>query len=408
MDLAFTNKHWKEGFWYPFPEKRELYFDLASSLKKKLITSVVGLRRTGKTTLLKQLINMLVQEGISRQDILLYSFDEERELQAVIDEFLKISAQDIEAKKLFFFFDEIQKLPQWQNKLKIYYDQYPNLKFVVSGSSSIFIRKNSESLAGRIQEFWLPPLSFREYLQFRGKSELIEKQKLFAAELSRELEIFSGRQFIEIINENQEFVENYLDTLAKKIIFEDIPQVFPIEQPQVLMRLFRIIAHAPGMLLDYHNLSSDLGINEKTLSNYVYYLEMAFLIKKIYNYSPNQLTSEKKLKKVYPIASSFCQADITKIMESMAITQRDCKFFWRRTQEVDGILTEEKKLIPFEVKYSDRIKENELKGLWQFMEEFSTAGIVLTKNLEKKEGMVHYLPLWKWLLEPNGGVSIVQ
>ncbi len=401
MDLAFTNRHWKEGFLYPFPEKRELYSDLARSLKKKLITSVVGLRRTGKTTLLKQLINMLVQEGISRQDILLYSFDEERELQAVIDEFIKISAQDIATKKLFFFFDEIQKLPQWQNKLKIYYDQYPNLKFVVSGSSSIFIRKNSESLAGRIQEFWLPPLSFREFLQFRGKSELVEKQKLFAAELSRELEIFSGRQFIEIINENQEFVENYLDTLAKKIIFEDIPQAFPIEQPQVLMRIFRIIVHAPGMLLDYHNLSSDLGINEKTLSNYVYYLEMAFLIKKIYNYSPNQLTSEKKLKKVYPIASSFCQADITKIMESVAITQRNCKFFWRRTQEVDGILIKENKLIPFEVKYSDRIKENELKDLWQFMEEFSTEGVVLTKNLEKKEGKIHYLPLWKWLLKES-------
>ena len=393
------NKHWKEGFLYPFPEKRELYSDLARSLKKILITSVVGLRRTGKTTLLKQLINTLVQEGVSRQDILLYSFDEERELPAVIDEFLKISAQDIETKKLFFFFDEIQKLPQWQNKLKMYYDQYPNLKFVVSGSSSIFIRKSSESLAGRIQEFWLPPLSFREFLQFRGKSELREKQKLFAAELGRELEIFSGRQFIEIINENQEFADSYLDTLAKKIIFEDIPQVFPIEQPQVLMRVFQIIAHAPGMLLDYHNLSSDLGINEKTLSNYVYYLEMAFLIKKIYNYSPNQLTSEKKLKKVYPMASSFCKAETPKIMESLAITQRDCKFFWRRTQEVDGILIEKKRLIPFEVKYSDRIKENELKGLRQFMKEFRTEGIVVTKNLEK-EGKIHYLPLWKWLLEP--------
>ncbi|MEK6867356.1 MAG: ATP-binding protein, partial [Nanoarchaeota archaeon] len=307
MDLALINKHWKEGFLYPFPEKRKLYKQLAESLEKRLITSVVGLRRTGKTTLLKQLINKLIQEGVLRQDIVLYSFDDSADLQTVINEYLKISGQDLDKKKLFFFLDEIQKFPDWHNKLKMYYDHYPTIKFVVSGSSSIFIRKNSESLAGRIQEFWLPPLSFSEFLQFRGKKELIEQQKLFAVQIAQELETFTGRQFIEIINENKEFADAYLDTLIKKIIFEDIPQVYPIEQPQVLLKLFRIIASNPGMLIDYHNLSSDLGINEKTLSNYSYYLEMAFLIKKLYNYSSNQLTSEKKLKKVYPLASSFCQ-----------------------------------------------------------------------------------------------------
>ncbi len=393
------NKHWKEGFFYPFPEKRELYQQLAASLERRYIISVVGLRRTGKTTLLKQLINKLIQEGVPRQEILLYSFDEEAELQTVINEYVKISSQDMDKKKIFLFLDEIQKLPDWQNKIKIYYDHYPNLKFVVSGSSSLFIRKKSESLAGRIQEFWLPPLSFCEFLQFRGKRELIEKQALFAAQLVQELEMYAGRQFIEIINENKESADAYLDTLIKKIIFEDIPQVYPLEQPQVLLKLFKIIASNPGLLIDYHNLSSDLGINEKTLSNYAHYMEMAFLVKKIYNYSKNQLTSEKKLKKIYPLASSFCQAEISKIMESLVVTQLDCSFFWKRTHEVDCVLIEKKKLIPLEVKYSGRIKESDLKGLKKFMEEFATEGVVLTKNLEKKEGKIQYIPIWKWLLK---------
>lgn len=398
MDLGLVNKHWKEGFFYPFPEKRELYQQLAAALEKRYIISIVGLRRTGKTTLLKQLINKLVQEGVPRQEILLYSFDEEAELQTVIDEYVKIASQDIDKKKLVFFLDEIQKLPNWQNKLKIYYDNYPNLKFVVSGSSSLFIRRKSESLAGRIQEFWLPPLSFREFLQFRGKKELIEKQALFATHLVQELEIYAGRQFIEILHENKEEVDAYLDTLIKKIIFEDIPQVYPLEQPQVLLKLFRVITNNPGLLIDYHNLASDLGINEKTLSNYTHYLEMAFLVKKLYNYSRNQLTSEKKLKKVYPLASSFCQAEISKIIESLVVTQLDCNFFWKRTHEVDCILMKKEKVIPLEVKYSDRIKGNELKGLKKFMDEFATEGIVLTKNLEKKEGKIQYVPVWKWLL----------
>lgn len=399
MELAAVNKHWKEGFFYPFPEKRELYEFLAASLEKRLITAVVGLRRVGKTTLLKQLINKLISDGISRQNILLYSFDEEAELEIVINKFLKISAQNLDDKKLFFFLDEIQKLPNWQNKLKIYYDNYPNIKFVVSGSSSIFIRKKSESLAGRIHEFWLSPLLFREFLMFRGKKELIEKHTLFSSQLVQELEIFAERQFIEIINENKEYVDSYLDTLVKKIIFEDIPQVYPIEQPSVLLKLFNIIAGNPGMLLDYHNLASDIGINEKTLSNYVHYLEMAFLIKKLYNYYSNQITSEKKLKKVYPLASSFCHAELSKVIESLIVTQLDCLFFWKRSHEVDCILIRNKTLIPIEVKYSNNIKEKELKGLLKFMDEFQTNGIVLTKNVEKSEGKIQYVPVWKWLLQ---------
>jgi predicted AAA+ superfamily ATPase len=128
-------------------------------------------------------------------------------------------------------------------------------------------------------------------------------------------------------------------------------------------------------------------------------MEMAFLVKKLYNYSKNHLTSEKKLKKIYPLASSFCQAEISKIMESLVVTQLDCRFFWKRTHEVDCILIEKKRLIPLEVKYSDRIKESELKGLKKFMEKFAVEGVVLTKNLEKKEGKIHYIPIWKWMLK---------
>ncbi len=399
MELELVNRHWKEGFLYPYPKKRNLYIQLAQSMEKRLITSLIGLRRTGKTTLLKQLINALIEKGIPSQDILLYSFDEGEELQTVMNEYLKITSQDLGKKKLFFFFDEIQKLPNWQNKLKIYYDNYPNLKFVVSGSSSLFIRKKSESLAGRIQEFWLSPLSFNEFLLFREKTELIKQQKLFATQLTQELEIYSGKQFIEIINENKEFAETYLDTLLKKIIFEDISLVFPLEQPQVLLKLFKIIASNPGMLIDYHNLSSDLGINEKTMSNYVYYLEMAFLVKKLYNYSKNQLTTEKKLKKIYPTVSSFCQTEMSKVIESLVVTQLNCQFFWKKTHEVDCIFVKKNKLLPLEVKYSDTIKESELKGLRKFMDEFNTNGIVLTKNLEKTEGKLQYVPTWKWLLQ---------
>ena len=394
------NRHWKSGFGYNFPKKRALYSELIPALHQKYLLSVVGIRRTGKTTLMKQLIDELIEKKVPCENILFYTFDEPAEFQEVIDEYLKISSKNLEREKLYFFLDEIQKLEDWQNKIKIYYDHYPNIKIFVSGSSSLFIRKKSESLAGRIREFNLPPLSFREYLFFKGKEELLQKKPMFSSELRRELEIYASRQFIEIIEETEDVAKEYLNTLARKVIFEDIPQVYPLEQPQVLWKLFKIIAQNPGMLLDYHSLSSDLGINEKTLSNYSEFLEKAFLLKKLYNYSPNQLTSEKKLKKVYPSASSFCETDVTKIMETVVVTQLPCNFFWRRTQEVDGILILDGKAVPLEIKYKNNFRAKDLTGIKKFVEEFNTEkGIILTKDEDKKEGKLHFIPAWKFLAE---------
>ena len=405
MDLTLINRHWKEGFVYPFPEKRDLYPVIAAALETQAIISLVGLRRTGKTTLLKQFINHLIENGVPRHDILLYSFDEPAELQAVFDEYFRLTANNLDSNMLYFFLDEIQKLPDWQNKLKLYYDHYPNLKFIVSGSSSVFLRKRSESLAGRIREFWLPPLSFGEFLRFRGKGELAEKQALFASQLGKELEQFALRPFINILNEPAESASEYLNTLLRKVVFEDIPQVYPVEQPQMLLKIFQIIASNPGMLLDYRSLSSDISMNEKTLSNYVHYLEQAFLIKRLYNYSSNRLTSEKKLKKVYPLASAFCQAETAKVMEALAVTQSASVFFWRQTHEVDMVILENGKPLPIEVKYADAPRKKDLTGLQKFMERFhAEAGIVLTKQLEKREGNMSYIPLWKWLLGDQRGL----
>lgn len=417
------NFHWQEGFLYNFPKKRELFNAIYDEIESKQIICLIGLRRTGKTTILKQLIDCLVKsKSVKREHILFFSFDEEQaKIEQIIQDYEVRLGKDIFKTKnrIYIFLDEIQKLENWENQIKYYYDHYKNIKFFISGSSSLFIKKRTqESLAGRIYEFTLYPLSFEEFLVFKNKEELIEKKKLLQDSMKKEFLSYQKRQFIEIVHESEERIDKYVKTMIEKIVFQDIPRIFPIEYEELLLKILRIVASNPGMLSDYESLSMEIGINRVTLSNYFYYLEESFLIKKLYNFSRNMLTSEKKMKKFYLTTTSFFpflnnQIDEAKLVENLIILSVNAKFFWRTPQkyEVDIILNEKGKIIPIEVKYKENITNKDLKNLLRFCEKYYVEeALVTTKNIlseskfELKNGKklkIKFIPVWKFLIDQN-------
>ena len=413
------NFHWQEGFFYNFPKERKLFNDLVKEIKSKQIISVIGLRRTGKTTILKQLIDHLIKsEKIKREHILFYSFDEEQpKIEQIIQDYETRLGKDIFKikDKIYIFLDEIQKLEKWQNQIKYFYDYYKNIKFFITGSSSLFIKKQTqESLAGRIYEFILNPLSFEEFLVFRNKEELLEKKNLFQDSLRKEFLSYQKRQFIELVYESEEKTGQYIRTMVEKIIFQDIPKIFPIEHEELLLKILKIVASNPGMLSDYESLSKELGISRITLSNYFFYLKESFLIKKLYNFSSNMLTSEKKMKRFYLTTTSFFpflndKVDEAKLMENLVVVSVNAKFFWRTPQkyEVDIILEENGKIIPLEVKYKENITAKDLKNLLRFCERFNVKeALMITKNKSgetefklKNKIKIKFIPAYKFLLE---------
>ena len=154
--------------------KRNAFDDLWADITNlRQIISISGLRRVGKSTLIKQIINSLLENKTDPYKILYFSFDqptilEEKDtLEKIITLYLKeILNKDIYKikQKVYIFLDEIQLIPFWQDIVKRYYDISPNLKFIVSGSASLLISsKSKESLAGRIFEKKLSPLTFSEY-----------------------------------------------------------------------------------------------------------------------------------------------------------------------------------------------------------------------------------------------------
>jgi len=285
----------KQNLWWEKKEieeirdykERFLLKEIWEYLKDPQIIAILGLRRTGKTVLLLQIIKRLLK-GISPKKILYFSFDEILGKDPeVIEKILEIYENEIlkeNLKNVYIFFDEINHLENWQIILKRFYDLKRNIKFFISGSSSIYLKKTKESLAGRIYEFNLPPLDFKEFLYLKG----IEIKDIFLQRLTLKKELnkyfFSG-SFPEIINESDFLkVKKYVNSVIEKIIFYDIPKVYEIAEPEVLKTILSFVAQKPGMLMEYQTLASNLGISYQTISKYVGYLEKAFLIKLIYNF----------------------------------------------------------------------------------------------------------------------------
>src|SRR3989344_249323 len=155
------------------PFKRDIYIEIEKNIDKRFILALVGIRRVGKTTAMYQIIQKLIETKIKKENILFFSFDEvSAKLSEVMETYKEIHNKDLRKEKIYIFLDEIQKCTGWENELKKYYDLYPKLKFIISGSESLFIRKKTkETLAGRIFEFTLTPFTFREYLRFNKIEE---------------------------------------------------------------------------------------------------------------------------------------------------------------------------------------------------------------------------------------------
>jgi len=399
--LPDMNPWWKEEFKIEFKE-REMHKKIQKYLPLKQIIAFTGLRRVGKTTLMLKIVEDEIKRGFKPRNILFFSFDEFKNIE--VDELIKayedILEKEIRKGKHLILFDEIQKLDNWENKLKRIYDTFKDIKIIISGSESLFIKNKSRAiLAGRIFEFKVETLTFKEFLNFKDfnykpinlhKKELM---KLFS-------EFISTLGFPELVNiKEKEIIIKYVkESILGKVIYSDIPKLFKIKDVSILESLYNIFLEEPGQIIEISKLADELNVSRQSISNYIKYLEDSFLIRKLYNYSRNKRKVERKLKKYYPTVISpelLFKDDLlskSKVFEWMIINQLKAEFFWRDPykNEVDIV----KDNIPIEIKYGKIEKE----GVIVFMEKFKVnKGYII--SLDKEEnGKIEIVPAFKFLL----------
>lgn len=401
--LERANKWWKETFSVEF-KPRDIYTQIHKFFPKRQILALVGLRRTGKTTIMFKLIEDALKI-IEKNNIVYFSFDDFKDvhLSDVLKSYERLLQKDTRKGKYLFLFDEIQKIDNWEEQIKRLYDENPQIKIVISGSESLFIRKKSkESLAGRIYEFHVKILNFREFLQFKEKK--YDNLLLYRNEILKEFKNFLvSNGFPEIINEEKESAAKYIkENVIERVLYKDIPQIVPIDDPSLLEALYRIILEDPGEIVNLDELASELGMARQTVSIYLEYLERSFLIRKLYNYSKNPRKTYRRSKKYYPTIITPNILDkrelFGKVFESVLVNQLNAEFFWRDSfkNEVDVIQLEP--LTAIEIKSGD-FKERDLISLQRFTKKFKPKqSFVLSYDLEKKINGLDVIPFYKYLL----------
>jgi predicted AAA+ superfamily ATPase len=388
MEIERQNPQWEDGFFFPYEKKRGIFQRLKKSSESGHITAVYGLRRVGKSVLLRQLMNDAIERGAERKSTFYFSFDEERQdFWDAVHEFERHQGRKVD-RKSWLFLDEVQKVPDWRAKIKVLYDA-SFARIFASGSNSSSIRKGGESLAGRINEFFLPELSFREFLEFRGRGGLAGSGMERALEL--EFLDYARRPFPEAALNRGLEPKGYAGSIARKIIFEDLPSVFPIDEPELLNTLFLLICKSPGMQFDYGRMASDLGRNRKTVSLYMDYLCYGFLARKLLNFSANALSSEKKLKKFYPSLAAFSDCDEPRFMETAMAQCIKPGFFWRHKDRFEVDFITKSPLAAFELKYAGSVSASDWAGLKKFREAFPRASICMISKKPQAKTVPYYL-----------------
>jgi predicted AAA+ superfamily ATPase len=304
--IKFENPWWNTGnidSYYTSMKKR-LYFDLFTPLiyeqTIKRAVVLMGPRRIGKTVMLFHLIQDLIDKHNEPKKICYLSVENPiyngLSLEELLLIYLEVSKQS-PTEKLYVIFDEIQYLKNWEVHLKTLVDSYHNIKFIVSGSAAAALKlKSNESGAGRFTDFMLPPLTFHEYIDLKGLSNLItltskewngiiknyyhtEDIKEFNKHFVNYIN-FGGYPEVSLSKEIQSDPGRYIrNDIIDKVLLRDLPSLYGIKDVQELNSLFTTIAYNSGNEFTYEELSISSGVAKNTIKRYIEYLEAAFLIR---------------------------------------------------------------------------------------------------------------------------------
>lgn len=361
------NPWWTEPFSAPGIVRENYVQKLLKEAEKKHITFVIGLRRVGKTTILKQVIARLIDK-IKPQHILFLSLDHSAlapfSLLQLVEKYREVHGIPFK-EKIFLFFDEVQYHEKFEQDMKILHD-HENVKIYASGSNSLLLKDKKAFLTGRNVQRVINPLTFDEVLLFKGIKISAGEKQLQQKHFLEYLEQGGMPEYI-LTNDPEK-----ITSLVNNIIYKDIVGKHNIKNVKKIQELFLLLCERVGKRLTYNKLANILGIDVETVSSYLSYFEETFLIYQVPRYAKSLNEIVKSPKKIY-IADNGLRTvfvggrDLGALWENLVFLQfkeKKVSYFFENEKEIDFIIeSPPKHCFAVEAKLKEEINDEERKLL---------------------------------------------
>jgi len=401
---------------------------LRQYLSSKECLILIGARRTGKSTLVFQLVRHLLDTGTQKEAILYINLDEPlfashakdpAFLRGLIDDHC---TRHEEISRFVVCIDEIQNFPHWAGTIKILSDTRPDIKLIVTGStSSLLEREVSARLSGRYFSCPVYPLTFAEYLMFQAIENPTLVKKRHACDTYLTL---GGYPRIVLEPEDalkKELLKNYYETIYLK----DIIYPNKVRNNHDLYDVLYYLLSNTGTLLSYTRIAGSLGISAETVREYLDYAEEAFLLFTVKKFDFSVKKQMANPKKVYCIDTGIVSAVAFAFSENrgrllenavfMALQRGGGEIYYHKDRYECDFITRSNRKITQAIQVTESLadpdtKTREIRGLCEALEEYSLPeGTIVTRRDSGEEIVgekkIHIRPVYDWFGELSTGNS---
>lgn len=394
---------------------RSVFEKIKRFQETKEVVVITGLRRTGKSTILQRLRQLETPSDyfLNFEDDRLVSFDVS-DFQRLLEIFLELYGP-----QKTFFFDEIERVPEWERFVRRLRDQ--NYKVYLTGSNAELLSAELGTLlTGRYLQVQVHPYSFQEFVGHH-LPKLPSMKRWTTAQKGALRNLFAKyKQCGGIPEFTTTAITDYLHLLYEGVLYRDIIARRKLPNDKPMRELVRYLASNVGKEQSYNGIAKLLGMGSaSTVSEYFHYLQMSYLCFFINRYSPSVKTQMHSTKKVYfsdhalakQLGFRFSE-DRGRLLENLIyieLLRQGFEIYYHKGQkECDFIVRQEGHIVAaFQACASladEKTRQRELEGLQEALETYSLEkGYIITEEEEETitlpSGLTAIvIPVWKWLL----------
>ena len=385
-------------------------------LQTSEILIISGIRRCGKSVLMQQIRDRLVEKDF------FFNFDDERLANFKLDDFQKLQECFVElfGEQHTYYFDEIQNIEGWERFVRRLYNA--GNKIVITGSNARMLsRELGTHLTGRYIQVEIYPFSFQEYL---AMNEIPVNAKTLYTTTGRATMVKSFVKYMEcggFPKFLQDGSVSYLTSLYESIIYRDILTRNGLTNEKEMLELMFYLASNATKRVTYSSLGKVVGIQHPdTIKNYLEYIQQTYLISQLFRYDPSVKKQMMSPKKIYFVDNAIIKRIGFNATENNGVFLENLVFIELKRRGLDVYYYADKNECDFIVRKglhisdayqvtlkmdSPQTREREIAGVREAMQAYSLSkGYILTfegkETINFDDGtIVEVVPVWEWILQ---------